>query len=57
MLLNKVHNLDTEDLLQTSKLNNEFQFAYKAYRSTETALVSVQDDTLAAMENGVDCSR
>ena len=38
--------------IQTFKLDNPFQSAYKAFHSTETALLSVQNDVYTAMERG-----
>ena len=38
--------------INTFKLDNPFQSAYKAFHSTETALLSVQNDIYAAMGRG-----
>ena len=38
--------------IETFNLDNPFQSAYKAFHSTETALLSVQNDIFSAMERG-----
>ena len=38
--------------INNSKLDNPFQSAYKSFHSTETALLTIQNDIYAAMEKG-----
>ena len=51
-ILEKVVALQIKKHIDGFGLDNPFQSAYKAFHSTETALLSVQNDIFAAMENG-----
>ena len=48
VVANRLHSL-----INSSKLSNHYQSAYKKFHSTETALLEIHNDILSSMDNGI----